>query len=118
MEPDSPAKDPQTGGEIPRAEETLSPSTSKTTSQAPEPPSPSETKGSPSPVKAPSPQKASPTKVAPSPSAVGAPPSPKPLESPKTTPLRPQSHGLDSTGEDLSVATRLNLNRKVPLSES
>jgi hypothetical protein len=90
---------PQTRGEIPRAEETLSPGASKTTSQAPEPLSPSEIKGSPSPVKAPSPQKASPAKTAPSPSTVGAPLSPKPLESPKTTPLSPQSHGLDSAGE-------------------
>jgi hypothetical protein len=48
-------------------------------------------------MKAPSPPKTSPTKANPNPSATGAPPSPRPAESPKTTPLSPQSHGLSST---------------------
>jgi hypothetical protein len=75
-----------------------SPDALKTTFQALEPPTPSETKSAPSVVMAPNPAKNSPAKATPSLSAACTPPSPKLTESHKTTPLSPQSSGLGSAG--------------------
>jgi hypothetical protein len=87
INPDSSTQDFQTSGESPKADKPPTLDTKKTTPESSEPPS----SGA---GVAPSPS----AKATPNPYPVGAPSSPRPTESPKSSPLSSQSFRLRSTG--------------------